>query len=288
MKYEIIGGKCIIPAGVEEIEEGAFKECTNLIEITLPNSIHYIGVNAFEGCTSLKRIQLPQNVYMDCGVFKGCTSLESISIPEGVKEIDRSLFKNCSSLKEIDIPEGVTVIRKWAFSECKSLSRVSLPKTLESFEMEEETFNYCDLDEITIHPSNKYYSVKGNCLLSKDGLTLFRGCNNSVIPNGVTRISNFAFSGCTQLVGIVIPDSVKIIGMNAFDGCTSLSSILIPPTVEEICGSAFLGCTSLTNITIDTTRTTFDMNSTFRGCPNAITDGLYSGVHEQRFVIFNN
>lgn len=47
------------------------------------------------------------------------------------------------------------------------------------------------------------------------------------IPNGVTRIGDWAFA-ISGLTSIIIPDSVTIIGKHAFDSCTSLSEVTIP------------------------------------------------------------
>lgn len=71
-----------------------------------------------------------------------------------------------------------------------------------------------------------------------------------VIPDGVTRIGNFAFSGCSSLTSINIPDSVTSIGERAFSGCSSLTSINIPDSVTEIGIGAFSDCNELTSAVI--------------------------------------
>lgn len=49
-----------------------------------------------------------------------------------------------------------------------------------------------------------------------------------VIESGVTSISNYAFSGCKNLVSVKIPNTVKKIGEKAFYDCSSLKDIKIP------------------------------------------------------------
>lgn len=279
-QFEIINGKCTIPVGVETIEPEMFRGNTALVEISIPNTVRFIAENAFKSCSSLKKVVFLDNdkLLIEYNAFEACTSLKSINLPEGIKEIGRYLFLDCSSLKEIVITDGVKKIGLHAFSGCSNLSKISLPASLEELELEEdgEIFDGCNLDEITLHPANTNYSVEGNCLLSGDGKTLIRGCNRSVIPDGVTKIAANAFSGCTRLDGIIIPDSVKSIGRNAFEGCTSLKNIVIPKTVKKIYKYAFSGCSSLSDITIDKVRTEFDPYNSFRGCPNAKRDGLYN------------
>ncbi len=66
----------------------------------------------------------------------------------------------------------------------------------------------------------------------------------------VTKIGDYAFSGCTSLTTITIPNSVTSIGERAFYNCTSLTSVTIPDSVTSIGSSAFYSCTSLTSVTI--------------------------------------
>ena len=71
-----------------------------------------------------------------------------------------------------------------------------------------------------------------------------------VIPDGVTRIDDMAFTGCTSLTSVVIPEGVTSIGWTAFWRCSSLASVVIPKGVTSIGGMAFSDCTSLTSVVI--------------------------------------
>lgn len=281
---ELIHGckNSIIPSGVEKIGPSAFYGCSSLTSVTIPETVTYIGCNAFYGCTTLTEIVIPSSVtYIDSCAFEGCYSLKKVVFKTtSIKEIDRGLFQDCKSLKEIIVPEGVKRILNGAFCGCKSLSNITLPASLERLEDDEEVFVGCNLDTIAIDPSNKSYHVKDNCLLNEDCTSLIRGCNSSNIPSTVKEICSGAFSGCTRLADIVIPDGVEIIGGGAFTNCVALKSIVIPESVERVCGSAFEGCENLCDIVIPES-TQFDPHSSFRGCPNALSKGLYSGLHEK-------
>jgi len=62
-----------IPAGVSNIEDGAFAWCESLTSITIPSSVTYIGDRAFAGCSSLTSITIPSSVtYIGYGAFDRC------------------------------------------------------------------------------------------------------------------------------------------------------------------------------------------------------------------------
>ena len=64
----------------------------------------------------------------------------------------------------------------------------------------------------------------------------------------VTGISNYAFSGCTELTSVSLPKSLKEINLNAFRGCTGLTSVTLPHSLQKIGSGAFYGCTGLTSL----------------------------------------
>ncbi len=70
------------------------------------------------------------------------------------------------------------------------------------------------------------------------------------IPNGITKINNYAFSYRYSLTNIELPSSVTSIGSFAFYDCGSLTSIELPSSVTSIGYEAFHGCDSLTSIEI--------------------------------------
>ena len=81
----------------------------------------------------------------------------------------------------------------------------------------------------------------------------FSGCSSLTsvtMGNSVTSIGDDAFAYCSNLTSIVIPDSVTSIGNDAFRNCSSLTSIVIPDSVTSIGTYAFSECSSLTSVTI--------------------------------------
>ena len=136
-----------------------------------------------------------------------------------------------------------------------------------------------DLVSITVSPDNKYYRSESNCLIEIATNKLILGCKNSIIPDSVRSIGNFAFNECIGLSSIVIPNGVTSIGYGAFNKCSRLSSIVMPNSVNSIGEGAFYGCTSLKNITIPIGVKEIK-ESTFAQCDNfqsiIIPDGVTS------------
>ena len=101
-------------------------------------------------------------------------------------------------------------------------------------------------------------------IFDESGTILLQVKDNSIrnitIPDGVTSIGAFAFSGCSCLESLTIPNSVKSIGIAAFLNCTSLTSIYIPNGVTLIGLGAFTRCTNLTSIAIPDSVTSIGSN----------------------------
>lgn len=139
--------------------------------------------------------------------FAGRPELVAIDIPDSVTEIEPEAFWG-TGLKSIFIPANVSVIGYQAFTGCPNI------------------------EQIEVSPDNRFYSSANNCLLTKDGKTLLLGCKNSIIPEGVTNIANWAFSrGCPK--SITIPDSVIQIQEQAFGIIEELTSIEVSPHNEK-------------------------------------------------------
>lgn len=128
---EVVIPNSIAGKPVTSIAEDAFRSCSNLENVVVPNSVRSIGDGAFMWCTSLQTIQMPDELdFLGEEVFYDCRNLEDITLPQGDYEIKNHAFDACRTLTQIDIPAGVISIGPGAFSNCSSLMGVSLPASV--------------------------------------------------------------------------------------------------------------------------------------------------------------
>ena len=229
----------VILNGIKSIKQGAFLGCTGLTDIEIPNSVTELDDSAFGG-TGIKSLNIPGSIKaMGWDVFSNCQQLEEVDISYGVEKIGWGAFSNCEKLKKVTIPNSVIEIGERSFEYCSALENVSIPNGVTIIGMRAfresgltnltisasvrtingYAFDQCyNLSRIEIAEGNKVFDSRNNCnaIIVTATNTLYKGCNNTVIPYGVENISDGAFEFCTGLTNITIPDSVKNIGQNAF------------------------------------------------------------------------
>ena len=247
---EKINGKSVTSIG-----DCAFRYCTSLKSITIPNSVMEIGSSAFSGCSSLTSITILNSV-TEIGVyaFKGCTSLTSITIPNSVTNIGDSTFWGCSSLTAIYVAvdnKNYTSVNGVLFNKDKT-ALICYPagKTDKSYNI---TNSVTSIGDYAFNGCSSLTSVTIPNSVTEIGGSAFVGCaslKSITMPNSVTSIGDMAFYKCSSLTSITIPDSVTSIGSSAFSDCSKLRSITIPNSVTSIGAWAFNGCTGLTAINV--------------------------------------
>ena len=223
-----------IPDSVTSIGGWAFTDCASLTSVTIPDGVTSIGEYTFSWCTSLTSATIPDSV-TSIGefAFHNCKSLTSMTIPRSVVSIGYDAFGWCESLTSVTILDGVRSIGNSAFTDCKSLTSVTIPNSVTS--IGRGAFSSCaSLTGIWVAEGNSHYvSDASGVLFNKDKKTLVQ-CPGAfavyTIPGSVTSIGDDAFSGCASLTSVTIPDSVTSIGNYAFSCCGSLTDVYFTGT----------------------------------------------------------
>ena len=172
-----------------------------------------------------------------------------------VTSIDEIAFYYCTNLTSIDIPNSITEIGNFTFGGCPKLAN------------------------IVVESGNPRYDSRNNCnaIIETADNTLIYGCKNTTIPNSVTTIGDYAFSGCHGLTSIDIPDSVTEIGYGAFYSCDSLTSIVIPNSVTSIGDGAFYNCSGLTSIVVESGNPRYDSHNNCNAIIETASNTLIAG-----------
>lgn len=230
----------VIPDGVTMVGDYTFKGCQAITSVTLPNNtITNIGYEAFRDCSNLENINLGNSIKIIGEDAFALCGITSITIPDSVETIEASAFYCCDKLTDVKIPDKVTIINDRVFWRCRCLENVIIPNGITS--IGERAFSECNaLANITI-PEN----------VTSIGEWAFSECDalaNITIPESVTYIGNNAFASCKKLTSVTIPNGITSINNNVFSWCDELTSIIIPDSVTSIGDWAFNGCDGLTDV----------------------------------------
>ena len=299
-----------IPNGITSIGANAFKDCTNLNSITIPNSITSIGWGAFENTAYYNNKSNWSNGVLYIGNYLIATDREivsgSYSIKSGTTVIADEAFDGCYNITSVTIPSSVKYIGEDVFYACW-ITNITIPDSVISI-------GNCafsginDLTSITVASGNKNYKSVNGVLYNKNQTELItypaaKTASSFSIPNGVTRIADYAFADCGRLTNITIPSSVVSIGPRAFswtgyyynesnwtNGVLYIGNCLVAVDSDVVSGSysikngttviadgAFDWCESLTNVIIPAGIKQIG-DSVFRYCQNLKSVTIPNGV----------
>ena len=256
----------VIPFGITKINDFAFTEAHCLESVTIPWGVTAIGDYAFYSAGA-KDLTIPGSVTTIGNHAFDHWNMTSLTIPSGVTTIGEWAFSANTQMTSLTIENGVASIGEFAFSHCSDLTSVTIPESVTS--IGESAFSWCtELTSIEVAAGNANYDSRGNCnaIIETSSNTLVAGCVNTVVPDGVTSIGNYAFQR-SKLTTLRLPSSVTSIGENAYSYCYGLTAITIPDNVTTLDEYAFYNCKGLTLVIIPQGLTSIGQQA-FADCSN--------------------
>ena len=211
-----ISGNCkateiIIPAkeygrSVTSIAHEAFQNKTNITKVTFPDSIILIGYNAFDGCTNLTSLVFGTGLTaVRYQAFANCTSLETATFPEGFKSLGGETFADCANLKTVNFGKNLQNLTRNDFVGCTKLESVNIAEDNVNFHNIGGIICNSDVTDIVLVPR----AISGRL----------------VVPATITTIKYIDFQSCKNITGVVIHQEVTKIEDYAFSGCTALTDL---------------------------------------------------------------
>ena len=223
--------KLLLPKSLTTIEAGALNEF--VYDLTIQEGITAIPANAFKNCSRMGNVSLPESLEtIGNSAFYG-TNLLELTIPANVQFIGSSAFQS-AHIKSLTIPANsrLTAIGDHTFSNNRLYSLSILADGITS--LGQYAFAYCGMDTVVLPPN-----------LTSLSSYSFEDCNSLryiVMPNTLTEVPDCAFQGCDNLDDIQFPRNLQRIGKYAFADCTNLRNVDIPGLVTEIGDYAFKNC----------------------------------------------
>ena len=229
---------------IVNIKQDTFSECSSLTKVNIGNKVGTIGYNAFSKCTNLIEVSIPIISVLsqiNDGAFYNCENLTNLNLPESLVYIGDSAFENCTNYKGncIETDYGIKFYNLSIPPYVNSMGQNCFKKTgIESLFITSKSGlgtipsgAFCECENL------KYVDMYDAKNIKSIGSQAFMNCKNLSegpqdegvlsLPNSVTIIDDYAFSGCDKIMSVTLPEKLTSLG----DMCLAtgyVSSIYVP------------------------------------------------------------
>ena len=285
----------MVSSSIDKIDDAVFRDCISLAEVTIPDSVQSINYEAFKGCNSLMSVTIPDNVTnLSNASFYDCGDLMAFYVGEGnvrYKSVDGLLLSKDGKrlvgvpggVTNVTIPQSIESIDGCALAGCRKLTSVTIPQSVTNIFSENAFENTERLIAFSVDEHNSKYKSVDGLLLSKEGETLIavpKGLTSVLIPDGVSKIADYALSGCAKMISISLPDGLTSIGQYAFRDCNNITNISLPRSLLSIGQSAFYRCNGIKYVDIPDSVTSIGYRA-FQNCGGLMSVTMSSMLKAQ-------
>ena len=176
-------------------------ELSEIVELKLTGTMNDVDFSTIRSMSNLTSLDLGSVDVskMHSYALKNMTKLQVVVLPNSTSCIERYAFYGCTNLTSITMGNNLELVQGGAFEDLENLKEVHIS----------DIAAWCKISFQRNHGTNPlYYAEK--LYLNGELIT------NLVIPDGVTSIGDYAFSGCEFLTSVTIPDGATSIGNYAF------------------------------------------------------------------------
>ena len=294
----------LVGSEVEAIEQGAFKNCTNLKRVFIPDNVTRTSIMMFQGCTNLtdvyvqfKEGYLPEawDPYWAAGLPEGCTihylPEDAVLYGFNYKLNSAGTGYTVTGLAYDNSPDHifhipakyngvpVTEIAANAFKNQRTMYEVYVPTSVTT--IGESAFEWCyDLKKVIFYGDVELgYRAFACCekLQTVNTVKATKMGDYCFLLSGITVVETSpnlevipkgAFDECVNLTSVYINAGTTKILDHAFSRCSALVNVYLPDGLEHISYGAFTHCNSLTSIYIPESVTIMGVNESGKGTGN--------------------
>lgn len=274
--YDGGGGEVVVDDSyygmkVTVIDEGAFKDCSTITSVVLPDTVTEIREEAFAGCFSLRSVSFGSGLRVIGGsAFKQCSVLSSTALPDSLTTIGAEAFKNCFSLAEVTAGSALTDVAEGAFEGTQWLRRH--PDGV--IYVGSVVYGY----EGAVPESGMIAIADGTAVINADAFENVPDAAAFSFPDSLINIKGRALDGTAWYAAkeygpvfagnvlyafkklplstdtaVTVPEGTTGIADGAFEQCNDryyITSVLLPESLKYIGDNAFEGCSGLGYIII--------------------------------------
>ncbi|MDD6049925.1 MAG: leucine-rich repeat domain-containing protein [Clostridiales bacterium] len=283
--FTTIGNEAFADSSVEYVElfpsittigAEAFRNCTNITALTLPESLTTIGAGALKGCTGITELTLPESLTtIGAGAFKDCTGITELTLPASLTSIGEGALDGCEKLATLTVLCDPAILPEDLLAECFAHTQIYAAPNATNEQVRllsklaqrpwyapvsrvgEPVNDLVEMPYAQLPGDDFWYDEEYRRLDSYRGYELnlylpreVGGVQLTMIGGSMMNRASYGDNFDVELPvrSLVIPETYTEIPMYAFQNCDTLETVICYAPIENLADNLFDGCTSLREV----------------------------------------